>query len=778
MSNSDNQIDQLLKKLEILISKQQVFSSEINALKDEIEFLKSQKSILDESPEITDQKSQLIKEIPEEKPIIQNPVKATPLPKPPQKKNTYKSKNIEKYIGENLINKIGIIITVIGVGIGTKYAINHQLISPLTRIILGYLLGIGLLGFAYKLKKKYHAYSAVLLSGGMAILYFISYAAYSFYGLMPQSLTFVLMVLFTVFTVLAALHYNQQIIALLGLAGAYTIPFLLSDDTGNIRFLLSYILLVNIGILYIAFKKYWKPLYYVAFIFTWLIFFQWYDHKYNLSIHFNLAITFLLLFFLVFYLTFLAYKLIQKEVFQKIDIILILFNSFIFFGLGYDLLRNNPNTEEYLGLFAIVNAVIHFGISMLIYKQKLGDKQLFYFITGLVLVFLTLAIPIQLDGNWVTLLWIGEAALLYWIGRTKNISFYEKLAYPLLFLGFISLLIDWGTFYNHYQPTINTVKLTPLWNVQFLTSILVIGALGFMNYVQKDRTSALGEKSGFFKVASYAIPILFIVVLYLSFRMEITNYWHQRLMDSRVSLTDESAYSFTQNNDLRKFKSIWVINYSLLFFSLLTYFANTYYKNKIIPLVTAVLNMLVLFIFLLQGLYLFSELRDSYLNQSLADYYAIGSFHIWIRYISFVFVAVLLLVTNRFIAQKSADDTQLKVFELIVLGTILWISSSELISWMNIFDAAQSYKFGLSILWGSYSLLLIVLGIWKKIKHFRIAGIVLFALTLLKLFFYDISDLNTLSKTIAFVLLGILLLVISFLYNKYKQLIFDEDDEA
>ncbi|HHB52779.1 MAG TPA: DUF2339 domain-containing protein, partial [Saprospiraceae bacterium] len=162
MSNSDNQIDQLLKKLEILISKQQVFSSEINALKDEIEFLKSQKSILDESPEITDQKSQLIKEIPEEKPIIQNPVKATPLPKPPQKKNTYKSKNIEKYIGENLINKIGIIITVIGVGIGTKYAINHQLISPLTRIILGYLLGIGLLGFAYKLKKKYHAYSAVL----------------------------------------------------------------------------------------------------------------------------------------------------------------------------------------------------------------------------------------------------------------------------------------------------------------------------------------------------------------------------------------------------------------------------------------------------------------------------------------------------------------------------------------------------------------------------------------------------------------------------------------
>ena len=53
----------------------------------------------------------------------------------------------EKFIGENLINKIGIFILIIGAGIGVKYSIENDLISPLTRVILGYLVGLGLLGF-------------------------------------------------------------------------------------------------------------------------------------------------------------------------------------------------------------------------------------------------------------------------------------------------------------------------------------------------------------------------------------------------------------------------------------------------------------------------------------------------------------------------------------------------------------------------------------------------------------------------------------------------------
>jgi uncharacterized membrane protein len=81
------------------------------------------------------------------------------------------------------------------------------------------------------------------------------------------------------------------------------------------------------------------------------------------------------------------------------------------------------------------------------------------------------------------------------------------------------------------------------------------------------------------------------------------------------------------------------------------------------------------------------------------------------------------------------------------------------------------YRLGLSILWGVYALLLVVIGIWKNKKQLRIEAIALFAITLLKLFFYDMSRLGTIRKTIVFLSLGVLLLVISFLYNKFRNII-------
>ena len=151
----------------------------------------------------------------------------------------------------------------------------------MTRIILGYLFGLGLLVFAIRLKKNYENFSAVLLSGSMAIMYFITYSAYSFYDLIPQVFAFVLMVIFTVFTVTAAINYNKQVIAHIGLVGAYAVPFLLSEGSENVAILFSYTAIINIGILVISFKKYWKPLYYSSFLLTWLMYLMWFGSKYQ-----------------------------------------------------------------------------------------------------------------------------------------------------------------------------------------------------------------------------------------------------------------------------------------------------------------------------------------------------------------------------------------------------------------------------------------------------------------------------------------------------------------
>lgn len=263
MQNEQDKIEILLAKLEGLIKRQESFSSEIDILRKEIvQFHMGQREenmvVADELvPEISQQelssaieKLQIYQKVSLHKQQFKRKHSICKTSKP-----AAKVINFEKLIGENLINKIGIAITVLGVAIGAKYSIDNNLISPLTRIILGYLMGIALLGFGIKLKNNYVNYSAVLVSGAIAILYFITYAAYSFYHIFPVGFAFALMVIFTAFSVLAAIHYDKQVIAHIGLVGAYAVPFLLSEGSGNVTVLFTYMSIINIGILVIAFKN-------------------------------------------------------------------------------------------------------------------------------------------------------------------------------------------------------------------------------------------------------------------------------------------------------------------------------------------------------------------------------------------------------------------------------------------------------------------------------------------------------------------------------------------
>jgi hypothetical protein len=183
-------------------------------------------------------------------------------------------------------------------------------------------------------------------------------------------------------------------------------------------------------------------------------------------------------------------------------------------------------------------------------------------------------------------------------------------------------------------------------------------------------------------------------------------------------------------------------------------------------------------VFILLGLYTLSELHQDQANYNTSPLHPTGWYHAGWRYISFAFVGLLLITTYHCIRAEFMGGRLRKTFDLILHFTLICLASSELIYWMDFSNAAQPDKLGLSILWGIYALFLTVLGIWKNSKHLRIGAIVLFTVTLVKLFLYDISDLNTISKTIVFVSLGILLLIISFLYNKYKHYILYDDDEA
>ncbi|MCK9155011.1 MAG: DUF2339 domain-containing protein [Paludibacteraceae bacterium] len=304
---------------------------------------------------------------------VQDP--AVPTYRTSKKKQEKREKtDIEKFIGENLINKIGILIIIIGVAIGAKYAFEHQLVSPTVRIILGYLIGGTLLGFAFKLKKKHETFSIVLLSGAMAICYFMTYFAYEFYGLMPRGVAFVIMVAITVFAVMSALKYDKQVIAVIGQIGAYVVPFLVGGDSGSFVAFFSYVLIINLGVLFVAMKKYWMVMYRISYVSTWLLFAV--DMIISEKQPFSSVFPFLLIFFAIFYFAFLYHKVKFNAKLESGNVALLVSNSAVFYGLGYLLFSRFHWGEYWLGVFTLFNSAIHFVVGFALYKKNLVDRTL------------------------------------------------------------------------------------------------------------------------------------------------------------------------------------------------------------------------------------------------------------------------------------------------------------------------------------------------------------------------------------------------------------------
>jgi len=85
-------------------------------------------------------------------------------------------------------------------------------------------------------------------------------------------------------------------------------------------------------------------------------------------------------------------------------------------------------------------------------------------------------------------------------------------------------------------------------------------------------------------------------------------------------------------------------------------------------------------------------------------------------------------------------------------------------------------QLALSIIWALYASALVVVGIVKKVRIVRLLGILLFGITTVKAFFFDLSGLETLYRIISFLVLGLVLLIMSYLYNRYKHYIFGDSE--
>ena len=176
--------------------------------------------------------------------------------------------DLEKFIGENLISKIGIGILVLAIGYFVKFAIDNDWINETGRVAIGLACGGILVGLAHKLRKNYKAFSSVLVGGGIAVFYFTIALAYHQFHLFGQTSAFVIMLLITGLAVALSLWYNREEVAIIALVGGFASPFMVSNGSGNYKTLFIYLILLNTGLLIIAYNKAWRLLNLLAFVFT------------------------------------------------------------------------------------------------------------------------------------------------------------------------------------------------------------------------------------------------------------------------------------------------------------------------------------------------------------------------------------------------------------------------------------------------------------------------------------------------------------------------------
>ncbi len=678
-------------------------------------------------------------------------------------------RNLEEYIGGNLINKIGIEILVLGVGIFLNYAIENDLISPAMRIVLGAVAGLLLVGLAYRLKKDYHAYSAVLLSGGVATLYFSTYVAYDFYSLLPHAIAFILMLAVTIFTVYAAIKFDQQVIGVMGQAGAYAVPLLLSQGSGQVAVLFTYMVIINGGIAWVAFSRNWPLMNATAFVLTWLTFGGWFALVFVADKHLPIALIFGFLFFALFYVILAFYQLPHAHL-QKRNTAFLLLNASLFYLFGY--LALDASAFAHLGgTFTLLVALLHGGVAWLFYHR--GASPLFYVSLALSITFLTIAIPVQFNQAPVTLLWATEAVVLYWISLRSRTELFASFAAALVLLSSFSLMANWSSY-----------TTDPLQGLPFLLNRYFMAALWVTasQIIIRRLASKYQEPSGSYLADLFktALPVITGLLLYSAFFLEINHYFNYRISQLTTSKPEANLLVI---NDLENLRQLCLISFSALYITIAGLLAIRLRAGKAWNQAALGLALLVVIWWLVAGLGAAEDLRESYMQTNAGAV----SFYLWIRYVGYTSVGVMLFLGTRILRTVSPtkDHPLLRLFTIAVHTFVLAVLSAELLQlsmWLGRSDLTSrkqwAQKVGFSVLWGLYSLGLVAYGFRGKQKLLRFMGIGLFAITLTKLFLFDLSNIPTIGKIIAFVGLGILLLIISFLYQKYKSVILGEEEPA
>ena len=634
---------------------------------------------------------------------------------------------IFEFLKQNALTIIGIFTLVLGIGYFVKYAIDKNWIGETPRVGIGFFLGAVIILLGHFLRKNYSVFSSIITGGGIAVLYFTVTIAFREYHLFSQNIAFSVTCLITLICIALSYYYKSEILIIFSLFGGFLAPLMVSSGHSNYLFLFTYITVLNLGMLAIAFLKNWKSIGWIAFIFTYVYLLYWTFETTQLT-----SIYFYISGYIIFY-SFALKNYFRKEAMSSPDILmLVLINFTNIIGLVY--IFNQLGYEPVI-IFPLIFALVNSFLLFREYSQK--NFGINYSVFAAVTVsLLTLAVALQFKTHLITSVWTIEATLLLYIWKKTGLPIFRKCFYILFPLVIAAQVITWTEY-------IDAKNLNIVFNPVFLTSLVTLITTFFNLFLLKKHPDH-DEKFNTF--LEYLFSILSYGVIYFAILLEI-------------------MYHISSQP--------WIVIFSVgIIFTLYYIFAILLFRKKLdIPQASAT-----------QFIYLFCVLiiidtavsGTGIVSNYLLGKISLGFYGLYLLYwIPFIYTILQILPKSNFFKIKlsywliSVTIITALSFELYNIYILL---NAENISGMKVL----SKHFGLlylSMIWAVLSSVLIYKGLKNNIPEYSKIGFALIAVTILKLYLYDVWEMDNISRIIAFIILGIILLLSSFLFQRLKKII-------
>lgn len=662
---------------------------------------------------------------------------------------------VEKLLGGNLLAKIGIVTLVLGIGFFVKYAIDQGWINEVGRVAIGLLTGGIIIGVAHKLKERYSVFSSILVGGGISVFYITITLAFREYEIFSQTVAFVLLIAVTVFSVILSLFYNRQELAIFSLIGGVLAPLMISTGEGNYIVLFSYMLILNTGMLIISLKKSWNLIGIFAYISSLLFFWAWLGGKF--IDQYLGATIFASLFFVQFYVLAIIKHFREGKRMTMFQAVLILTNNlsvllatmYIFSDYTFDL----------RGIATMVIATVNAVVMLTLFRQSTVDKNMIYLIIAVVMSFVTLAVPIQLRGHVITMFWAAETVLLLWLWQRSKINVFRIGFLLIALLSLLSYLMDVS---NNYGET---VGLTILVNRIFITGVVLVAGFGVsilllrkedrdeMIKIKSVNVCSVGTLLTFFKFA-FTILVFFVPFLELNYQLE--------------AYTEVGTY-------VSSFRYLTLATYIYLFICGLAILSRDKINNTRFNILLGAFGVYAVIYTLLTV-----DLRyDIYMWTAYPNYYLL------IHLITLPVIAYIVYLLIKQLRSKSEGAFKVLSWVMVILSVIVLSVELDTLVVMAVGHAENYHAllydvhtFGYPILWGLIAGGLMVWGLKGKEVLLRKISLISFAVIIVKFYAYDVWYMSQAGRIVSFVILGVILLSVSFMQQKIKTLVKEDIDTS